>query len=264
MNYELVKLNSARNALRYIIKAFKVVELYMPYYICPSLRIAVKKENCKIIFYHIDKTFTPVEEFPENAFVLYPNYFGICSSIVEKLSLEYKNLIVDNAHSFFSEPIGIASFNSLRKFFPNLRDGSFLYTSKIIDTKFEVDTYSYDDKVLSREELVKNENRLDGEEIKFISQTTLEYFQNIDLSLEKQIRIDKYNDFSEKYSPFNNLKIVLKESDCPFSYPYLASNSNEANMVVKNLNQEVYRYWSNLPDSFEEKVFYKNLVSISF
>ena len=86
MSYLQVKLNTARNALRYIIKAFKIEELYIPYYICPSLRSAVKKENCKLIFYHIDNNFSPVLEFPKNAFVLYPNYFGVCSNIIDELN----------------------------------------------------------------------------------------------------------------------------------------------------------------------------------
>ena len=155
MSYFQIELNTARNALRYVINAFQIEELYIPYYICPSLRNAVKKENCKIIFYHIDNNFRPVQDFPENAFILYPNYFGICSTIVDELNSKYKNLIVDNAHSFFSEPKGIASFNSLRKFFPTLRDGSFLYTTKLFNFDFIADNFFYDFNKLSYEDTVK-------------------------------------------------------------------------------------------------------------
>lgn len=264
MGYKLVKLNTARNSLRYVIKAFDIKEIYVPYYICPAIRNAVKKENCKIVFYHIDTKFKPTTTFPRDAYILYPNYFGVCSKNVEELASMYPNLIVDNAHSFFAEPQGIASFNSLRKFFPTLRNGSFLYTKKIIDEKFEVDTYSYENKLLSREELVKNENMLDKEEIKYISEITFNYFSDIDLLSEKQLRKDKFNQFNEKYKVLNNLKIALNENDFPFSYPYLTCNQKDADAFVNSLNQETYRYWTNLPDSYEEKIFYTNLVSISF
>ncbi len=262
MSYLQIKLNTARNALRYVIKAFYIKELYVPYYICPSLRSAVKKESCKIIFYHIDKNFRPIQDFPENAFILYPNYFGICSNIVDELSSKYQNLIVDNAHSFFAEPKGIACFNSLRKIFPKLRDGSFLYTKKLFNCDFERDDYSYELKFLSYEELVKNENRLDYQEIKFISDSTLKYFSKFDLETEKEIRIKKFYDYHNKFESENLLNINLKKLDVPFSYPFLAKTPEAANKLVGSLKQEIYRYWINLPDSFQEKLFYTNLVSI--
>ena len=129
MQYKIVKLNTARNSLRCIIKTYKIKEIYIPYYICYAIRNAAYQEKCKIIYYHIDKNFTPIDEFPIDAYILYPNYFGICSHIVDKLVKKYHNVIIDNAHSFYSEPRGLASFNSLRKFFPTLRDGSFFPSS---------------------------------------------------------------------------------------------------------------------------------------
>ena len=262
MSYFQIELNTARNALRYVINAFQIEELYIPYYICPSLRNAVKKENCKIIFYHIDNKFRPIQDFPENAFILYPNYFGICSTIVDELNSKYKNLIVDNAHSFFSEPKGIASFNSLRKFFPTLRDGSFLYTTKLFNFDFIVDNFFYDFNKLSYEDTVKNENRLDYEEIKLMSEVTLKYFSSFDLSYEKDSRIKKFYQFHEKFGEKNLLNINLTETDIPFSYPFLVKNIKDADKLVVSLSQDIYRYWTNLPDSFPEKVFYTNLVSI--
>ena len=119
MSYSVVKLNSARNCLRYIVKAFDIKEIYIPYYLCSAIRLSLSKENCKIHYYHIDDKFYPTCDFKENDFILYPNYFGVCNENVLKLAKKYKNLIVDNAHSFYFEPVGIASFNSVRKSVPN-------------------------------------------------------------------------------------------------------------------------------------------------
>lgn len=261
MQYNLVKLNTARNALRYVIRSFKIKEIYLPYYICPALRNAINKENCKIIYYHIDKNFRPLQPFPKNAFLIYPNYFGICGEIVEELSQLYPNLIVDNAHSFYSEPKGIASFNSLRKFFPILRDGSFLYIKSVLNVEFEKDNYSYEPMLLNYKEICLNEKRLDSQDIKCISDSTLKLFYNIDIEKEKQKRIKKFNYWQKKL----NGNVFLNNIDIPYAYPYLCQTQKQANELVNELKGEdvtIYRYWNNLPCSFPERIFYTNLVSI--
>ena len=246
-DYKRIELNTARNCLRYLIRLYDIKELYFPYYICPALRISAIKEGCKLRFYHIDLSFKPIVDFPQNAFILYPNYFGVCSNIVNDLEKEYTNLIVDNAHSFYSEAIGLASFNSLRKFFPMLRDGALLYLKNFDDMELE------------------NQKRLDTEPIKKISQTTFKYFTNINFEKEKEIRLLKFNHWHNKLKKTNLLKIKLSDSCVPFCYPYLANEKKQADDLVLELNKqkiEVFRYWNNLPVSFQEKIFYTNLVAI--
>lgn len=234
----------------------------MPFYICPALRIAANKENCKIVYYHISTDFYPSMDIPENAYILYPDYFGVCSHIVEELSLKYKNLIVDNAHSFFSKPKGIASFASLRKFFPTLRDGSFLYkTSGFEIEEFSQDDFSYIPKYLSYEEFSKNENRLNSQDIKYISQSTLQAYSLIDLEEEKIKRRELFNYFNDYF----NGDYKLKSEQVPMAYPYLAKNSNDAQKIASELQQKninVYRYWNNLPESYSERKLYENLLVI--
>ena len=51
----------------------------------------------------------------------------------------------------------------------------------------------------------------------------------------------------------------------PFGYPYLLKSPKEADDIVKELNSKginVYRYWNNMPDNYEEKIFYNSLVVI--
>lgn len=262
MQYELIKLNTARNALKYIIKAFDIKELYIPYYICPALRIAVNKENCKIINYHIDENFLPMCEFPNDAYVLYPDYFGVCSDIVEDLSKKYKNLIVDNAHSFFSEPKGIASFNSFRKFFPALRNGACLYTKKTLNDDIKIDDFSYEAKILSYKEICINESRLNNQPIKFASKSTLDALSSIDFDFER-IRRRKMFEFFNSYFCGD---FQLKKNQVPMAYPYISKNADDASKIVDGLskhNINVYRYWNNLPQNYPERIFYENMLVIS-
>lgn len=264
-NYNLVKLNTARNCIRYIIRAFKIKEIYIPYYICPSVRISISKENCKINYYHIDVNFNPKENFPEDSYILYPDYFGICSHISDKAALKYKNLIIDNAHSLLSKPNGAASFNSIRKFFPYLLSGAFLYIKSDENLKFEADEYKYNFDDYSFKKFLENENRLDYEEIKYISKYTQKEFFLIDIEKEKKRREDKFNQLHNIYGSSNGLKINSGNIQMPFCYPYLAKDNNEALNIVKELKSKglnIFRYWNNLPDNFEEKIFYDRLVAI--
>lgn len=261
MKRQTVKLNLARNCLRYVIKAYDIKEINVPYYICPTVLSAIRKENCIIKFYHIDQNFYPQKEFNKDEFILYPNYFGVCSNQVFELSKQYKNLIVDNAHNFYMPDCGFASFNSLRKFF-NLKDGAFLNISKTVNIDFETDNYSYDKfNSITYEDMKSNELRLNDEPIKLISPTTEKYFSEIDTEKEKQTRLIKFYELHEKYKNKNELKINLDKYDVPFVYPYLTHDETEA----ENLEEEGYtilRYWNYLPEDFPEYVLYKYLIPI--
>ena len=262
MIYNHINLNTARNALRYIIRAFNITELYLPYYICPALRNAAYKENCKIVYYHIDTNFRIVDDLPLDAYILYPDYFGICSHIVDEYSYKYKNLIVDNAHSFFAIPKGIATFYSLRKFFPTLRDGSFLYTTKTIDKFIEKDNFEYKPVLLDTCEFIKNEKRLDNQEICTISDSTFNGYSKINLEQEKQRRISLFN----KINSFLKSDIILQDNQVPYAFPYFEKDLSKAEKIVKELSEnniDVYRFWNNLPISFPERELYTNLLVIS-
>lgn len=265
MTYKIVKLNSARNCLKYIIKAFAIKEIYLPFYICPVLRTIAYSEGCKINFYHINQNFYPISDFPKDAYILYPNYFGICSSIVKELSNTYNNLIVDNAHSFFSSPSGLATFNSVRKFFPYIRNGAFLYTNNIIDYNFPKDEFDYKFRTLNEEEIIKNEYYIDSQDIKNMSDCSFSYISSVDLELEKNKLRKSFNDLSIKYSNINELKINLSVDDVPYKYPLLIKDKTLFDEVLCSLIKNgifPLRLWQKLPKKYEESIFYNNLIVI--
>jgi len=265
LNYFMkkIELNTARNCLRYIIRAYKISEIFIPYYICPSIKSAVRTENVSINFYHIDKNFMPKCTFNDNDFILYPNYFGICTQNIQILEKKYKNLIVDNAHAFYSKSFGLASFNSLRKFFQpiyGIKDGAYLYTNKILDSKFEKsDNYQICE--YSFENIVKNENKLDTEDIKLISETTENLIKTVNFEEEKQKRLSNFYKYYEKYSNQNKLNINLQKGDIPFIYPLLTQNESIGYELEKQ-GLMIFRYWKGIPKSFEEYQFYRYLVPI--
>ncbi len=209
----------ARNALRYLIRKYKIKEIYIPYYLCNVIRHTVIEEKCKPLFYHIDDKFMPVDEFPLESYILYPNYFGICSKNVDFMVKKYPRLIVDNAHAFYAKPSGFACFNSSGKFLTENK-GAFLWLGENVrENNFAPDWKR-------RETFLK---------------------------------------YDKIYGSSNNLEFQIQENDIPFCYPYLAKSIADADALVKVLKKEgkiIYRYWNNLPKSFNEYKFYSRLIPI--
>lgn len=250
---QIYELNTARNCLRIIIRTYGIKEIFIPYYICPTVWQACRAEKCNVKFYHIDNNFYPSEKFDKNAYILYPNYFGINSKNVITLSSIYPNLIVDNALATYMPHYGKASFCSYRKFF-NVSDGAKLYiNSKNID--LPKDNYSYKNIPQNYNEYVQNEIHLNSEEPKFISKCTKNRLMSFDFDREKERRLKKFKEFSEIFDKTNELHINLSENDVPFVYPYLSKEDYKTDIII-------FRYWTPLPENFPEYKFYKYLKPI--
>ncbi len=257
--YNLLKLNLARNSLRYIIKTYNIKELHLPYYICNTLFPAIKKEDCKICFYHINDNFLPEKEFKEEAFIVYPNYFGICDKNTEFLSQKYPKIIIDNAHSFYSKPKGFACFNSARKFLPVFY-GSYLWIKEIgqipenEENKLNIP--------MKEAEIIKLENEFANYEIKTLDKFTQEKINTMDL---QKIRKHQFINYHKLFNKTNNLMINPDNCYSPFCYPYLAKTENEADDLANDLikrGKKVYRYWQPLPKNYNEYKFFRKLVPI--
>ena len=222
--YKIIKLDYARNSFRYLIKELGIKEVRIPYYLCDVMRHAAFAENCKPLFYHIDDNFMPAEEFNKDDYILYPNYFGVFDENVKKLADTYPRLIVDNAHAAYSMPEGLACFNSIRKFIPDKME-SYLYikTSEILHK-------------------TPDENK----------------------TIDKE-RINRFRVFDNKYRSINLLKFNLDKIKSPFCYPCLTATDDEADRLAEILEKEgktIYRYWGELPKTFNEYKFYRCLVPI--
>lgn len=215
-----MKFRYARDAFGYLIQKYEIKEVFMPYYLCDVMRHTAVTHGAKPVFYHIDDDFLPVQDFPLDAYVLYPNYFGICAKNVEKLEELYPKLIVDNAHAYFEKPSGFACFNSAKKFLP-VKEGANLWIKDICENCIALEKPDYK----RREMFMKYHKMLSD----------------------------------------NELHVDISESCIPFCYPYLAPSVEIADKLVEKLTADgktIYRYWNNLPKSFNEYKFYSRLVPV--
>ena len=260
--YKCLKFNLARNSLRYLVRIYGIKKIYIPYYLCNVIRQNLLKENCKPLFYHINDNFMPETEFEQSDFILYPNYFGICDKNIQILSEKYPNLIVDNAHSFYAEPKGFASFNSVRKFLP-LYNGSFLFlkeNDKNLNLPLEAGDFREFPK--NENDKIKAELSFENEEIKLINpliDKKINEFKN------KEVRKQKFLEYHQIYSGINELKIDTDTIEAPFVYPCLLETEEKADNLVHTLNAKgitIIRYWNSLPKNYNESKFYTRLVAI--
>ena len=264
--------NSGRSSLRYIIRANKIKTLYLPYYTCWSVTDTVKEENVEIKFYNIDENFLPVQEFSENDFILYTNYFGANGKNVKKLAQLYKNLIVDNAQSFFFPlEIGLCSFNSIRKFF-GVPDGSYLKCNKILNEELEKDiSYKRSLFLLKRHDLGANAAYNDfklaeaafelNKNIKIMSNLTANLLLGIDYEFVKQKRLENFKIYNDILKSTNELKISLDKDDIPMVYPYLIKKESLREKLIQN-KVYVAKYWAPLEDNLFESNFQKYLLPL--
>ncbi len=256
-----ILLNSARNCLKYILRAYKIPKIHLPYYICPVVRQAIREENVKMEFYHIDKFFMPKKNFAEDEYILYPNYFGLCDEQSEILSKKNKNLILDNAHAFFAPQKGLASFSSPRKFF-NVNDGGILEINTKISENFAQD----EDRTLEIkdfESFCKNELSIDDNPIKFMSEKTKNSLKNInfDEKISKNRKI--FSKIDQKLKKTNILNLHLLKNSTPMCYPFLTEDFEEEEKIAKMLEKEgiyLIKYGSNLPETYPEFEFTKILM----
>lgn len=269
-----IALNSARNCLRYIIKVYNIKEIYVPYYTCQVVYEAIKKEHCKINYYHVDNNFLPIEKIKEEHFILYTNYFGICAKNIKNLAKKYKNLIVDNAQAFYMPKYGIASFNSIRKFF-GVSDGALLYCNKNLKKQIKRSiSHNQFSHLLKRldvnanfgyKDFRKNSEILAKEPIMYMSNLTKLIFNSIDIEQSKKIRLKNFRFLHKFLSGTNNLKIKLDKNEVPMIYPYLLKNGDK--LRAKLIKNKVYiaQYWSAINNTLlnnNEKNIIKNLVAI--
>lgn len=260
---DVIKLNLARNCLKYLIQVYAIRRIYLPYYTCPVVWNSAREENCEVKFYHIDKDFLPTEKFEENDFILYTNYFGINSKNCKNLAEKYPNLIVDNSHSFFCKPLGLASFNSLRKFF-KVQNGAYLFTPKQLEQVFDVDKIELQPVSMQEdyEKFLKNELFLDSQkQIKAISPKVEKMMNDIDFEAESIKRVRIFKQYEKVLKNFNNIQLDLNSGDIPYCYPF-SPNSEIIKRKLWSKNLVLLQLWKNFPKSFIESEFLNDTIAL--
>ena len=159
--------------------------------------------------------------------------------------------------------MGLASFNSLRKFF-NVQNGAYLFTSKILEQEFQTDEIELTPISMQKnyEKFLKNELFLDSQkDIKIISPKVEQEMENIDLEKEKHKRIELFKQYAQVFDEYNNIPTTLKDGKIPYCYPFSPNNEKiKQKLWAKNLT--LLQLWKNFPKSFIESEFLNDTIAL--
>lgn len=252
-----IALNSARNCLRYLIRARKIKKIWLPKFLCSVISDTCLEENVDISYYPVDISLTPIFshiEDPED-YVYFINYYGQYSNDeIRAFSKKYSNLIVDNVQAFYTPPIkGLDTIYTCRKFF-GVPDGAYLYTDCILTESIPYDK-SYDRLAFLAGRLecsanefynlnLKNENLIDSLPLRKMSKLTHNMLRGVDYGYVKKCREQNFKFLHERLKTVNQLNIVLPPG--PYMYPLLLKQGNK--IREKLLKKKIYipTLWKNI------------------
>jgi hypothetical protein len=256
---DLIKLNTARNSLEYILITQGYTTIYLPFFTCEVLLEPIKRLQLHYHFYKINEHMDPIIDFEvdDHSCMLYTNYFGVKTETVRQLSKTQKNLIIDNAQAFYAAPVpGIDTFYSCRKFF-GVPDGAYLYTRSPkrleLTRDTSIDRMSHLVKAADLDveagyaDYVRNNNVLIDNEVKEMSKLTQQLLAAVDYDYCAAKRRENFRFLHEQFKDINEFQIVYNPEDVPMVYPLLLSQDNlKAQLIERKVF--VATYWPNVFD----------------
>ena len=256
---ELAAVNNARCALLYIIKAKRYHKVYLPYFLCDSVRFALEREGIPFEEYRIDKRFLPLPDLRTNpGEVMYiVNYYGLlCDEQLISLKNRHGNIVVDNAQAFFAKPVkGIDTVYSCRKFF-GVPDGGYAYTDAEFHESISVDVSMKRMRhLLGRFEgnsasdyydcFQQNDESFKEIELRLMSKLTHNILGAVDYQTAKRRREENFTFLSNALGKKNLIKMTCPPG--PYAYPFYLPHGGM--MVRKQLAKRriyVATLWPNV------------------
>src|SRR5665648_130993 len=253
----LISLNTARNALLYLIKAKKINKIFIPYYLCNSVSDVLISNKIDFEYYNIDAMFNPIfeKELKENEYLYIVNYFGqINNKKISSLKHKHRRIIIDNTQAFFQTPIkGIDTIYSCRKFF-GVPDGAYLSTKSRISEELSTDV-SKDrmTHILGRFEglasdyyksFQENDKTFSGLPLMNMSKLTKNILGAIDYGEIAKTRNENYSFLERDLLKMNRLKLIGGEG--AFAYPFYIKNGIDIRKKLAEQKIYIPTLWPNV------------------
>lgn len=245
---DLIALNSGRNALTYLIQAKQIKKIYIPYYLCDSIRKVCMQNHIKYEYYHIDSNFIPKGILPihDDEFLYIVNYYGqISNAEISNLSKRYKRLIVDNVQAFFQKPIPcVDTIYSCRKFF-GVPDGAFLATdTRLLKELDRSNSKKRMNHILGRfegkaseyyQDYQKAEETFENEPLMKMSKISYNILGAIDYEKVKLVRNENYTYLHSELASYNQLNLITPTG--PYAYPFYIDKGIEIRKELATKNK---------------------------
>jgi hypothetical protein len=207
--YNLLKYNSAKAALRVFLEKTEIRTIYVPLYLCPNVCREIESHNIRVIYYRIDHNLLPMlDHVVEDSWVYIVDYFGVMDGRVDAYIAEHGEMqfILDNCHSFFHKPnIGKNYIYSCKKFF-GVPDGAYLITDEYVECQQK----------FSR-----------GSEYASYLLTCLE--SGTDFCYQEKKKVDQY--LGDNYDAMSKIADILMHS---IDYEYVAQRRHDNAMIYED------------------------------
>jgi len=271
---DLIKLNTGRNALIYLILAKQIKKIYLPYFLCNSIANILIRHNIDHEYYHIDEQFLPIfsKALELNEFVLVVNYYGqLTDEQILKIKSKYKSIILDNTQSFFQRPLeNVDTFYSCRKYF-GVSDGAYLATDTEIKEDLAVDrSHQRMRHILGRFEELASDHYLEFKDndksfitlpLRKMSKLTDNILKAVDYDLVKQQRNTNFTYLNDSLYDSNGLSIIKPNG--PFAYPYYIKGGDSIRKKLAEKKIYIPILWPNvLEDNDQNSVEYNFAANI--
>jgi hypothetical protein len=264
-----LRFDSVRSCLIFVVKQRKYKKIYLPFYLCASIKYILRSYHIAYEFYAIDNEFKPIldREMKNGECLFFVNYLGQFSNDeIIFYQQRYKNIFVDNTQSFFQKPVErIDTAYSCRKYF-GVFDGAYLNISlnikdvyemlplcishdkmTHINGRFETSAENYFNVFIENEKI----NR--GYPIKKMSLLSQNILRGIDYQKILDKRIKNMIFLADNLIDINKTKI--KNSAGLFYYPLLLENGKD--IKKKLINNKIYvpTLWPNVLVDASENSF---------
>lgn len=260
-----IKLNCGRNALAYIIKARNIKKLWIPKFMCDSCDKVLYDFRVDFQYYSIGADFKPqIKEWDGWLYVV--NFYGQLSN--KYLSSLGKQIIVDNAHAYFQEPIkGIDTLYTCRKFF-GVSDGAILYTDKEIKVTEKDESFNRMHFLLGRyernasefyQEYGDNNKLFKNEPIKQMSKLTENLLHALDYENIKRKRTENFEYLNKRLKNVNKLNLIIPSG--AFMYPLYIENGSIIRKKLQKKNIFIPTLWPAVFDKCNRNELEYNLAN---
>lgn len=253
-----IALNSGRNCLRYLIRTKNITKIWLPKLLCSAISDTCKGEKVKIQYYSVNAQLRPLLSSElEDEWIYLINYYGQYSNAeLSSYCKKYRNIIVDNAQAFYSNPLlNVDTIYTCRKFF-GVPDGAYLYTTckcnedLLQDESFERMQFLAGRFERSAHEFYadyrKNEAIIDSLPLKLMSKTTHNLLRGINYSSVASIREENFEYLNQNLKETNLLEIKLSAG--PYMYPYYVKNGRFLRKKLQEMNIYIPLLWPNVKE----------------
>lgn len=261
----LIRFNSIKSGIKFVISKVQPKRILVPFYYCPTT-IEHIRTVCEISFYHVDEQLCPFdyESFREydrtEVAIILVDYWGTRYEEIVNIANKISNatILLDFAHDFYAKALfrkNVYNLYSAKKFF-GVPDGAYVVSDDI--TCCDIDKYSYFSMSADYNSYLiesyekgtnaayiekKNADKVIASRYDTMSILAIGLLKNVNYHEVKERRASNFNILNNTLSKYNHYLIDNTRQYPVYHYPLMIADMDDANCErIKNqiINNNIY------------------------